>query len=50
MAEVVVPEHVISFLLLLERVTCFEPHELVQIEQDIEQYPGDVPFVRSGEV
>ena len=50
MAEVVVPEHVISFLLLLEWVARFEPHELMQIEQNIEQYPGNVAFVRSGEV
>ena len=45
-----VPEHVVSLLFLLERVARLEPHELVQIEQNVKQHPGDVPFVGPGEV
>ena len=44
------PEHVVSLLLLLERIARLESHEFVQVEQNVEQHPGDVAFVGSSKV
>ena len=37
----VTAEHVVALLFLLERVSRLEAHELVQVEEHVEQHPAD---------